>query len=173
MAGARTINIPDTGRLQRPRTSCRSYHPQPDRTGAERRPGIFSVQLPQRSGAGGCQLAGGGAGRARQVECTINGLGERADNRTLEEIVMTVAHRPPTCSSSNVIRTPTPESCPASRLGGQHHRLPCSPTRPSSGANALSPPLNRSIQLIRRRAQAPRNLRNHARRTWAGTPTAW
>ena len=48
--------------------------------------------LPQRSRARGRQLAGWRRGGARQIECTINGIGERAGNAALEEIVMAIAH---------------------------------------------------------------------------------
>ena len=52
--------------------------------------------LSRRPGPGGGQLAGGRAKRAaRQVECAINGIGERAGNASLEEIVMLLHTREP------------------------------------------------------------------------------
>jgi len=50
--------------------------------------------LPQRSRIGGCELAAGVQNGARQVECTINGIGERAGNASLEEVVMAMRVRP-------------------------------------------------------------------------------
>ncbi len=50
-------------------------------------------------------LAGVGAG-ARQVECAINGLGERAGNASLEEIVMLLAHAPRGARPEHGRRTP-------------------------------------------------------------------
>ena len=47
---------------------------------------------------------------ARQVECTVNGIGERAGNTSMEEVVMAIAHAPtssicaPTSSPSRSIR---------------------------------------------------------------------
>ena len=53
-------------------------------------------------------LAGFGSGRARQVECTINGIGERAGNAALEEVVMALRTR------ARPLRADTPASTPAS-----------------------------------------------------------
>ena len=58
-------------------------------------------------------LAGVEAG-ARQVECTINGLGERAGNAALEEIVMALATRQDYYGVETSINTP--KLCPTSRL---------------------------------------------------------
>ena len=71
----------------------RRDHPVPDRAREEHPQGGHQRPLPQRPGAGGGQLAGGGRGGRRQVECTINGLGERAGNAALEEVVMALRTR--------------------------------------------------------------------------------
>jgi len=91
-AGATTINIPDTVGYAVP-----EEHYQLFRTLIEKVPGadkvIFSTHCHNDLGmAVANSLAGVRAG-ARQVECTINGLGERAGNAALEEIVMALRTR--------------------------------------------------------------------------------
>ncbi|HEY4199802.1 MAG TPA: 2-isopropylmalate synthase [Devosiaceae bacterium] len=91
-AGATTINIPDTVGYAVP-----EEHYQLFRNLIERVPGadkvIFSTHCHNDLGlAVANSLAGVRAG-ARQVECTINGLGERAGNAALEEIVMALRTR--------------------------------------------------------------------------------
>ena len=91
-AGATTINIPDTVGYATPeeyaRCSARSASACPDADKA-----VFSVHCHNDLGlAVANSLAGVGAG-ARQVECTINGIGERAGNAALEEIVMAIKTR--------------------------------------------------------------------------------
>jgi len=66
-------------------------------------------------------LAGVRIGGARQVECTINGLGERAGNASLEEIVMAVKTRRDYFGLE--VRIDTSQIVPASRLVIQHHWL--------------------------------------------------
>ena len=91
-AGATTINIPDTvgytlseqfGQLIH---DLRERIPNSDRA-------VFSVHCHNDLGlAVANSLAGIEAG-ARQIECTINGLGERAGNAALEEVVMAMRTR--------------------------------------------------------------------------------
>ncbi len=91
-AGASTINIPDTVGYTAPRESADLI-----RMLLERVPGadnvIFSTHCHNDLGmATANSLAAVEAG-ARQVECTINGLGERAGNAALEEVVMALKVR--------------------------------------------------------------------------------
>jgi 2-isopropylmalate synthase len=91
-AGARTINIPDTVGYTTPTEYFELF-----RTVRERVPNsdkaIFSVHCHNDLGmAVANSLAGVSAG-ARQVECAINGIGERAGNAALEEIVMAIKTR--------------------------------------------------------------------------------
>ena len=91
-AGATTINIPDT---------CRIYHSGgifrfPDRD-QRKMPcagyrGYFRT-LPQRPGSGGGKFSAAVKAGATQLECTINGIGERAGNASLEEIAMAMKTR--------------------------------------------------------------------------------
>ncbi len=86
-AGATTINLPDTVGYSTPDevaeffTSIIGRVPNADRA-------IFSTHCHDDLGlAAANSLAALGAG-ARQVECTINGIGERAGNASLEEVIM-------------------------------------------------------------------------------------
>ena len=54
----------------------------------------FSVHCHNDLGMGVANSLGGVLGGARQIECTINGLGERAGNTSLEEVVMAMRTRP-------------------------------------------------------------------------------
>ncbi len=88
-AGATTINIPDTVGYAVPEEyynlikSVRERVPNSDKA-------VFSVHCHNDLGlAVANSLAGVNAG-ARQIECTINGIGERAGNAALEEVVMAI-----------------------------------------------------------------------------------
>jgi len=91
--GATTINVPDTVGYAVPELygnfikTLRERVPNSDKA-------IWSVHCHNDLGmAVANSLAGVKIGGARQVECTINGLGERAGNCSLEEIVMAVRTR--------------------------------------------------------------------------------
>ena len=91
-AGAGTINLPDTVGYATPEEYFQMF-----RTVMEKVPGsekvIFSVHCHNDLGmAVANSLAGLKAG-CRQVECTINGIGERAGNAALEEVVMAIKTR--------------------------------------------------------------------------------
>jgi len=92
-AGATTVNLPDTVGYSTPDEIAEFFCdvltrvPNADRA-------IFSAHCHDDLGlAVANTLAAVGAG-ARQVECTINGIGERAGNASLEEIVMAMRVRP-------------------------------------------------------------------------------
>lgn len=91
--GATTINVPDTVGYAVPELygnfikTLRQRIPNSDKA-------IWSVHCHNDLGmAVANSLAGVRIGGARQVECTINGLGERAGNCSLEEVVMAVKTR--------------------------------------------------------------------------------
>jgi 2-isopropylmalate synthase len=91
-AGATTINLPDTVGYATPEEYYQMF-----RTVMEKVPGsekvIFSVHCHNDLGmAVANSLAGVRAG-CRQIECTINGIGERAGNASLEEVVMAIKTR--------------------------------------------------------------------------------
>jgi 2-isopropylmalate synthase len=91
-AGATTINIPDTVGYTTPDEyyelfrSVRKNVPNSDKA-------IFSVHCHNDLGMAVANSLAGVRGGARQVECTINGIGERAGNAALEEVVMAIRTR--------------------------------------------------------------------------------
>ena len=91
-AGATTINIPDTVGYTVPEEyadlfrTVRARVPNSDKA-------IFSVHCHNDLGMAVANSLAGLAGGARQIECTINGIGERAGNAALEEIVMAIKTR--------------------------------------------------------------------------------
>ena len=91
-AGATTINIPDTVGYTTPQEYEMLF-----RTVRERVPNsdkaIFSVHCHNDLGMAVANSLAGLAGGARQIECTINGIGERAGNAALEEVVMAINTR--------------------------------------------------------------------------------
>jgi 2-isopropylmalate synthase len=91
-AGATTINIPDTVGYSVPEEyydlfkRVRENVPNSDKA-------IFSVHCHNDLGMAVANSMAGVRGGARQIECTINGIGERAGNAALEEIVMAIKTR--------------------------------------------------------------------------------
>ncbi|HSZ74793.1 MAG TPA: 2-isopropylmalate synthase [Rhizomicrobium sp.] len=91
-SGATTINIPDTVGYTTPQEyvdllrMLRERVPNADRV-------IFSTHCHNDLGLAVANSLAGVLGGARQVECTINGIGERAGNAALEEIVMALKVR--------------------------------------------------------------------------------
>lgn len=73
---------------------------------------------------------------ARQVECTINGLGERAGNASLEEVVMTVRTRQDVFSCDTDLDTT--QIVPASRMVSTITGFPVQPNKAIVGANAFA-----------------------------------
>ncbi len=135
LAGARTINIPDTVGYNIPNQfgdlirRLRETVPNADQA-------VFSVHCHNDLGlAVGNSLAAVLNG-ARQVECTINGLGERAGNASLEEIVMAVRTRQDifTCDTT----LDTTHIVPTSRLVTSITGFPVQPNKAIVGANAFA-----------------------------------
>ena len=104
-AGATTINIPDTVGYAVPEDMVRIFS-----TVRERVPGadqvIFSSHCHNDLGLAVANTLAALQGGARQIECTINGIGERAGNASLEEIVMAIRTRPDASPYTNNIETP-------------------------------------------------------------------
>jgi 2-isopropylmalate synthase len=91
-AGATTINIPDTVGYTVPEEYFNLFRMVRERVPNSDK-AVFSVHCHNDLGmAVANSLAGINAG-VRQVECTINGIGERAGNAALEEIVMAIQTR--------------------------------------------------------------------------------
>jgi 2-isopropylmalate synthase len=91
-AGATTINVPDTVGYTAPRESANLI-----RMLLERVPGadeiVFATHCHNDLGMATANALSAVEAGARQIECTINGLGERAGNTALEEVVMAMRVR--------------------------------------------------------------------------------
>ncbi len=72
---------------------------------------------------------------ARQIECTINGLGERAGNTALEEVVMIIRQHADLGFTTNIKAT---SLNPVSRLVADIMRMPVQPNKAIVGGNAFS-----------------------------------
>jgi len=135
LAGATTINVPDTVGYNMPDQFSHLI-----RTLIERVPNsdqvIWSVHCHNDLGlAVANSLAAVQAG-ARQVECTINGLGERAGNASMEEVVMAVRTRKDFFPVET--RIETTQIVPASKLVSQITGYPVQPNKAVVGANAFA-----------------------------------
>ncbi len=134
--GARTINIPDTVGYAIPELygsfikELRERVPNSDQA-------IWSVHCHNDLGmAVANSLAGVKIGGARQVECTINGLGERAGNCSLEEVVMAVKTRRDYFGLD--VRVDPSQIVPASRMVSQTTGFVVQPNKAVVGANAFA-----------------------------------
>ncbi len=91
-AGATTINLPDTVGYAVPEEYAAMFRAVRERVpGADK--AVFSTHCHNDLGLAVANSLAGLAGGARQIECTINGIGERAGNAALEEIVMAIRTR--------------------------------------------------------------------------------
>ncbi len=134
-AGARTLNIPDT-----------VGYTMPDQFGAlirtlrERIPNsdkaVFSVHCHNDLGLAVANSLSAVMNGARQVECTINGLGERAGNAALEEIVMAVSTRQDYFPCDT--RIDTTQIVPSSKIVSGITGFPVQPNKAIVGANAFA-----------------------------------
>jgi len=134
--GATTINIPDTVGYAVPQQfgefirGLREKVPNSDKA-------VWSVHCHNDLGmAVANSLAAVIVGGARQVECTINGLGERAGNTSLEEVVMAVKTRSDFFHIGTGIDTT--QIVPTSRLVSQITGFVVQPNKAVVGANAFA-----------------------------------
>ena len=134
-AGATTINIPDTvgytfpehfGRLI---AQLRERIPNSDKV-------VWSVHCHNDLGLAVANSLAAVLAGARQVECTVNGLGERAGNAALEEIVMAVRTRRDVFPCDT--RIDATQIVPASKLVSGITRFPVQPNKAIVGANAFA-----------------------------------
>src|SRR4051794_37823919 len=134
--GATTINVPDTVGYAVPELygmfikTLRERVPNSDKA-------VWSVLCHNDLGmAVANSLAGVKIGGARQVECTINGLGERAGNCSLEEIVMAVKTRKDYFGLE--CNVDPKHIVPASRMVSQTTGFVVQPNKAVVGANAFA-----------------------------------
>ena len=134
-AGASTINVPDTVGYGTPE----EYGDTIGRligniSNADK--AIFSVHCHNDLGLAVANSLSAVLQGARQVECTINGLGERAGNASLEELVMAIRTRKDFYPVETGIRSE--HIVPASKLVSSITGFPVQPNKAIVGANAFS-----------------------------------
>ncbi len=134
-AGARTINVPDTVGYSTPELwgelfrTLMSRVPNADKA-------VWSTHCHNDLGMAVANSLAAVMAGARQVECTINGLGERAGNAALEEIVMAVRTRADFFPCTT--RIDTPQIVPTSKLVSTITGYPVQPNKAVVGANAFA-----------------------------------
>lgn len=134
-AGATTINVPDTVGYSIPEMWGERM-----RQLIERIPGadkvIWSTHCHNDLGLAVANSLSAVLAGARQVECTVNGLGERAGNASLEEVVMAVRTRGDLFSCDT--RIDTTQIVPSSKLVSQITGYAVQPNKAVVGANAFA-----------------------------------
>ncbi|MCE2832897.1 MAG: 2-isopropylmalate synthase [bacterium] len=133
-AGATTVNIPDTtgyclpGQYGEKIAYLVNNVPNVDKA-------VLSCHCHNDLGLATANSIQGAINGARQIECTINGLGERAGNTALEEVVMVMRQHPELGLYTGI----RPEMLnPISRLVSDTMRMPVQPNKAIVGANAFS-----------------------------------
>jgi 2-isopropylmalate synthase len=135
-AGATTLNVPDTVGYAQPAEYAALV-----RTLRERVPGasgvVFSVHCHDDLGLAVANSLAACLAGARQVECTVNGIGERAGNTSMEEVVMAIKTRPDVFANldTNVVTT---EIYPSSRLLASTIGVSVQPNKAIVGDNAFA-----------------------------------
>lgn len=133
-AGATTVNIPDTTGYCLPEqygekiAFLMNHVPNIDKA-------VISCHCHNDLGLATANSIAGAKNGARQIECTINGLGERAGNTSLEEIVMVIRQHPELQLHTDIR---TGQLNPISRLVSDTMRMPVQPNKAIVGANAFS-----------------------------------
>jgi 2-isopropylmalate synthase len=134
-AGATTINIPDTVGYTTPAEIhaliARLMNDCPDTDKV-----VFSVHCHNDLGLAVANSLAAVAAGARQIECTINGIGERAGNASLEEIVMALKTRQQYFGKEVDVKSEF--LYPTSRLLTQLTGIPVQPNKAIVGANAFA-----------------------------------
>jgi 2-isopropylmalate synthase len=135
-AGARTLNVPDTVGYTTPGEFFELVKTVRERVVAGREDVTISVHCHNDLGlAVANSLAALGAG-ARQIECTVNGIGERAGNAALEEVVMALHVRSDRLPFVCGVRTE--EIYPTSQLLSETIGFGVQPNKAIVGRNAFA-----------------------------------
>jgi 2-isopropylmalate synthase len=134
-AGATVINIPDTTGYCLPQEfGDLIAHVVRSVRGSHR--AVFSVHCHNDLGLATANTMAGIMGGARRVECTVNGIGERAGNTSLEEVVMLLRVRQPALGLETAVDTT--QIVPTSRLLTELTGVPVQPNKAIVGANAFA-----------------------------------
>ena len=132
--GATTVNIPDTTGYCLPHqygekiAYLRNNVSNIDKA-------IISCHCHNDLGLATANSISGVMSGARQIECTINGLGERAGNTSLEEVVMILKQHKHLGLHTNI---KTQKLNPLSRMVSETMRMPVQPNKAIVGSNAFS-----------------------------------
>jgi 2-isopropylmalate synthase len=132
-AGASTLNLPDTVGFALPDDIRRMFETIAQRVGDQV---TLSAHCHDDLGLAVANSLTAVAAGARQVECTVNGIGERAGNASLEEVVMALHVRRDRLPFTTGIRTT--ELCNTSRLLCEIVSVPVPPNKAIVGANAFA-----------------------------------
>jgi 2-isopropylmalate synthase len=133
-AGATTVNIPDTTGYCLPHQYGEKIAylvnnvPNIDKA-------VLSCHCHNDLGLATANSIAGVMNGARQIECTINGLGERAGNTSLEEVVMIIQQHHSLGFYTDI---KSQQLNPLSRLVSDTMRMPVQPNKAIVGANAFS-----------------------------------
>ena len=133
-AGATVVNIPDTTGYCLPDqygekiAFLMNHVPNIDKA-------VISCHCHNDLGLATANSIAGIRNGARQIECTINGLGERAGNTSLEEVVMVIKQHKQLGFYTDINAK---ELNPLSRLVSDTMRMPVQPNKAIVGANAFS-----------------------------------
>lgn len=133
-AGATVVNIPDTTGFCLPHQYQEKIAylinnvPNIDKA-------ILSCHCHNDLGLATANSIAGAMAGARQIECTINGIGERAGNTSLEEVVMIIKKHPELNLYTNIDTT---KLLPMSRLVSETMRMVVQPNKAVVGDNAFS-----------------------------------
>ncbi len=133
-AGATVVNVPDTTGFCLPHQYAEKMAylvnnvPNIDKA-------ILSCHCHNDLGLATANSIAGAIAGARQIECTINGIGERAGNTSLEEVVMTIAKHPELNLFTNI---DAKQLLPISRLVSETMRMVVQPNKAVVGDNAFS-----------------------------------
>jgi 2-isopropylmalate synthase len=134
-AGAKTINVPDTVGYSIPALWGERMQTLIKRVRNSDKV-VWSTHCHNDLGMAVANSLAAVMGGARQVECTINGLGERAGNASLEEIVMAVKTRRDVFNLETTIDTT--QIVPSSKLVSSITGYPVQPNKAVVGANAFA-----------------------------------
>jgi 2-isopropylmalate synthase len=134
-AGAIVCNVPDTTGYAVPQQTRQLFETLRAKTpGGDRI--VWSTHCHNDLGLAVANSLAAIEGGARQVECTINGIGERAGNTSMEEVVMALKTRQAYFGVDT--RIVTEQIYPASRLLSRVIGVPVAPTKPIVGDNAFA-----------------------------------
>ncbi len=133
-AGATVVNIPDTTGYCLPEEYGRKIRFLKEHVkGIDK--AIIATHCHNDLGLATANSIAGVQNGARQVECTINGIGERAGNTSLEEVIMILRQHYGAAYTTGVN---TKMLCPTSQLVSDLMSMPVQPNKAIVGANAFA-----------------------------------